>query len=455
MFTEAIDTLAQFNTDSLSHISTDHSALIDSLANTQKALVDAQLTITKLDQTVQTISLSVNNIWMMLATALVFIMHLGFATLESGLTQVKNTTNVLFKNTIIPGIGLLTFALCGASLMFPGFVEGGNGLIGFAGIGIHIPTNFFGANLTELTFFLFQGMFAATCATIVSGAVAERIKLSAFLIFTLFFVALVYPVIGSWKWGLGWLHTLGFYDFAGSTLVHTVGGMAALAGVILLGPRITKYENGKIMPIPGHNMSSAVIGTFMLWLGWFGFNGGSVLSADPSQVSKVLVTTCLAASAGGIAAAFTIYFVGKNFDLSMSLNGILAGLVAITAGADVVGIIDSVLIGVVAGILVVLSVLMFDRLRLDDPVGALSVHMVNGIWGTLAVGIFGSKAGMAQILSQLVGILACGTAAFALSFAIFGILKLTIGIRVSKEEEIYGLDYSEHGGEAYPNFVPK
>ncbi len=455
MFPEVVDTLAQLDSDSISQFSNGQISLADSLANTRRALAEANITIGKLDHKIDDVAISINNVWMMLATGLVFIMHLGFATLESGLTQVKNTTNVLFKNTIIPGIGLLTFALCGGSLMFPGFIDGGNGFIGFAGLGIHIPTNFYGQNMTELTFFLFQGMFAATSATIVSGAVAERIKLSSFLIFTLVFVAIVYPIIGSWNWGLGWLHTLGFYDFAGSTMVHTVGGMAALAGVLLVGPRLGKFENGKIMPIPGHNMTSAVIGTFMLWLGWFGFNGGSVLSANPALVSKVLVTTCLAASAGGIAAALTIYIIGKKFDLSMSLNGILAGLVGITAGADLVGIVDSVIIGIIAGILVVLAVLLFDRLRIDDPVGALSVHLVNGVWGTLAVGIFGSKAGIAQLMSQFIGVLACGLAALALSFAIFGILKITLGIRVSQEQEIYGLDYSEHGGEAYPNFVAK
>ncbi|MDX2191340.1 MAG: ammonium transporter [Bacteroidota bacterium] len=395
---------------------------------------------------------------MMIASALVFIMHLGFATLESGLTRAKNTTNVLFKNTVIPAIGLLTFALCGFGLMYPG-AEFTGAFFGFKGFGLNLPdggeTSAYSPSYTYWTDFLFQGMFAATCATIVSGAVAERIKLISFMLFSMFFVALVYPILGMWKWGGGWLNVIGFHDFAGSTIVHSIGGWGALAGVILLGPRLGKFEKGRTYPIPGHNMTSAVIGTFMLWLGWFGFNGGSVLSADAGLVSKVLVTTCIAASAGCIAATFTIFSISRNFDLSMTLNGILAGLVGITAGADVTGVLDSLIIGLVAGIIVVLSVITFDRLKLDDPVGALSVHLVCGIWGTLAVGLFGSKAGLQQVVIQLIGIVSIGLAAFVAAFAIFFIIKSTIGIRVSKDEEIYGLDGGEHGMEAYPDFMNK
>jgi ammonium transporter, Amt family len=248
---------------------------------------------------------------------------------------------------------------------------------------------------------------------------------------------------------------MGFHDFAGSTLVHSVGGWGALAGVLLLGPRIGKYERGKVMPILGHNMTSAVIGVFMLWLGWFGFNGGSVLSADAGSVSKVLVNTCLAACAGGLFAAITIYFVGGAFDLTMTLNGILAGLVGITAGADLMGVVASCNIGAISGVLVVFAVLFFDKVKMDDPVGALSVHLVCGTWGTLAVGIFGTKASSLQLIHQAIGVCSCGAAAFISAMVIFAVLKYTIGIRVTKDEEIYGLDYSEHGMEAYPDFVIK
>src|SRR5690606_40844597 len=242
-----------------------------------------------------------NNIWMMLAAGLVFLMHLGFASLESGLTRSKNTTNILFKNTLVPCIGVLTYAIMGFNLMYPGFEQGSMSFLGFAGFGISADaaavTSAYNAGYTYWTDFLFQSMFAATCATIVSGAVAERIKVSTFLVFSVIFVALVYPILGSWKWGAGWLNTLGFYDFAGSTVVHSVGGWGALVGAALLGPRLGKYVGGKIKGIPGHSMPLATMGVFLLWLGWFGFNGGSVLSADPALVSLTLVTTCLAACA--------------------------------------------------------------------------------------------------------------------------------------------------------------
>ena len=431
-------------------------AIHDTLASANIALVNAHKDIVEMKKAIAENAFKTNNLWMMIATALVFIMHLGFATLESGLIRAKNTTNVLFKNTIIPGIGLLTFAICGFGLMYPGFVEGSMEYIGFRGFGLDNPvegdTMEYNLGYTYWTDFLFQGMFAATCATIVSGAVAERIRLNSFLIFTLIFVALVYPIIGSWKWGLGWLHTLGFHDFAGSTLVHAVGGWAALAGVILIGPRIGKYEMGRIKPLTGHNMTSAVIGTFMLWLGWFGFNGGSILSADPGAVSKVLVTTSLAAAAGGVTAAITIIILSSKYDLSMVLNGILSGLVSITAGADLMSPLESVIIGGIGGVVVVFSVIMFDKVQLDDPVGALSVHLVCGIWGTLAVGIFGSKAGIQQLLTQLTGVFAAGVTAFSMSALIFGTLKKTIGLRIPEDDELTGLDFKEHGMEAYPNF---
>lgn len=400
---------------------------------------------------------TINNLWMMLATALVFTMHLGFATVESGLTRSKNTVNILFKNTIIPCIGLLTYALVGFNLMYPG-TDFAGGVFGFAGFGIGTDeagiNSAYNPGYTYWTDFLFQAMFAATAATIVSGAVAERIKLHSFLIFSVLFVAISYPITGFWKWGNGFLNTMStpFYDFAGSTLVHSVGGWGSLAGVILLGPRIGKYIDGKITPIPGHSMPLATIGVFLLWLGWFGFNGGSVLSANPGAVSLVLMTTSLAGAAGGVLATLTSWTVFKKPDLSMALNGILAGLVGITAGADQMGPMSSVIIGAASGVIVVFSVLFFDKLKLDDPVGALSVHLVCGIWGTLAVGLFGNLAGTEQVFSQLIGIVSIAVFTFIFAFSVFFILKKTIGIRVSEAEEFEGLDIGEHGMEAYPDF---
>ncbi len=399
-----------------------------------------------------------NNLWMMIATALVFIMHLGFATLETGLTRAKNTVNILFKNTSIVGIGILTYALIGFGLMYPGTQFAGH-WFGFAGFGIsppadYNPVTYAGGNYTYWTDFLFQGMFAATAATIVSGAVAERIKLGPFLIFSAIYVALIYPIVGMWNWGGGWLGAKGFHDFAGSTIVHSVGGWGALAGVLLLGPRIGKYvKNGEgrtvVRPIMGHSMPLAAIGVFLLWFGWFGFNGGSVLSADPEKVSYVLVTTSLAAAAGIFGAMFTSWIVQKEPDLSMVLNGILAGLVGITAGADVVGVLDASIIGTIAGVLVVIAVVGIDRARIDDPVGAISVHLVCGIWGTLAVGIFVAEN---SFTTQLIGVTTIGAACFVSALAIFAILKLSVGIRVSRNDELRGLDLSEHGMEAYTGF---
>ena len=401
---------------------------------------------------------TVNNTWMMVATFLVFIMHLGFATLESGLTPSKNTVNILFKNVSIVAIGLLTYAIGGFNLMYPGDAWIAGKWFGFAGWGITAPEGADGliayadGAYTYWTDFLFQGMFAATAATIVSGAVAERVKLKSFLLFSVFFVGIVYPFLGSWKWGAGWLDEKGFYDFAGSTLVHSVGGWGALAGAVLLGPRLGKYSNGNVRAIPGHSMPLATIGVFLLWLGWFGFNGGSVLSADPGPVSYVLVTTSLAAAAGIIGAMIMSETVQKKPDLSMVLNGSLAGLVGITAGADTVSVLSAIIIGFVAGLLVVLSVIFIDtKLRIDDPVGALSVHLVCGIWGTLAVGIFSTNPEH-SFMVQLVGVIAYGIVAALSAFTIFGIIKATMGLRVSEEEEKQGLDIGEHGMESYAGF---
>ncbi len=396
----------------------------------------------------------VNNLWIMISAALVFIMHLGFATLESGLTRSKNTVNILFKNLAIVAIGLITYTYWGFNLMYPGSEFSGS-WFGFAGFGIGTDAAGLTAEYADYTYwtdFLFQGMFAATAATIVSGAVAERVKLFPFLIFSVLFVGIAYPIVGMWKWGGGVHDAAGFYDFAGSTLVHSVGGWGALAGAFILGPRLGKYTAHGIRPIPGHNMPLATIGAFLLWLGWFGFNGGSVLSADPGLVSLVLVTTSLAAAGGVIAAMATAWVVLKTPDLSMGLNGALAGLVGITAGADLMTPNEAVVIGAIAGVLVVFSVVFFDKIKIDDPVGAISVHLVCGIWGTLAVGLFGSSAGGTQLLAQIKGIVAAGVFTLPFAFILLTILNKTLGLRVDEDEERKGLDIGEHGMEAYPDF---
>jgi len=422
------------------------SGFADSLMSMQQALLALQ------EQERQNL-LTTNNIWMMLSTALVFIMHLGFAGVEAGFTQAKNTVNILFKNTMTVSIGILTYALFGFNLMYPGFEV--PGWFAFSGFGLNpgdtgLGVDYADAGYTYWTDFLFQAMFAATCATIVSGAVAERIKISAYLIFTLIFVGLIYPIIGSWKWGEGVLHAYGFYDFAGSTLVHSVGGWAALVGIALLGPRIGKYDsNGERRDFPNSSIPLATIGVFLLWLGWFGFNGGSVLSADPALTSLVLTTTSLAAVGGAISAVFIASLIYKRLDHGMALNGILAGLVGITAGADLMSWSDAIIIGLISGVLVVLSVELLERLKLDDCVGAVSVHLTCGIFGTLAVGMFGDMASFDQFVIQLVGVWTCGGMATLAAFAIFGILKATVGIRVTAEHEESGMDSQEHGIRGY------
>ena len=404
--------------------------------------------------------LTINNVWMMICTALVFFMHLGFAFLEIGLTRQKNTINILFKNIFIITAGLLLYALVGFNLMYPNWGANSAGYLGDFIFGISEPLKngvldlAYNEGYTYWTDFLFQGMFAATAATIVSGAVAERMKILPFMIFTVLYVGFVYPIAGSWKWGGGFLDQLAtpFYDFAGSTLVHSVGGWAALVAVSLLGARIGKFENGKTQAIPGHNIPIATAGVLILWLGWFGFNGGSVLSADPELTSITLVTTCLAAAAGGMVAALASTIMYKNLDLTMFLNGILGGLVGITAGADQMSPMDAILIGAVAGVLIVLAVNLIDKLKLDDPVGAIAVHLVCGIWGTLAVGLLGNLASGAQFLSQLIGVACYAVFCIATSFLIIFTLKKTVGIRVSEKEEVEGLDTHEHGMDAYPDF---
>lgn len=423
-------------------------AVADTVATEEVAEVDP----------VTSVTLTANNIWMMLSTALVFVMHLGFATVETGLSRSKNTVNILFKNTLTPAIGLLLYAAWGFNLMYPGGDYEG-AFFGFAGFGIdpgadYDQYDYASLGYTYWTDFLFQGMFAATAATIVSGAVAERIKIGSYLIFTVFLVGIIYPIVGMWKWGGGWLNSIGgdlpaFYDFAGSTIVHSLGGWAALAGVIVLGPRIGKYVDGKIIPIPGHSLPLATIGVFLLWLGWFGFNGGSVLSADPALTSLVLVTTALAAAAGAVGAAITSAFVIKSLDLSMVLNGILGGLVGITAGADQMSPMDSIIIGIISGVLVVLAVVFFDKIKIDDPVGATSVHLVCGIFGTLVVGVLGELASVDQFISQLIGVAATAIFVFPLSYIAFLIISKTVGLRVPAKDEIEGLDIAEHGMKAY------
>ncbi|MBZ9630758.1 ammonium transporter [Salegentibacter sp. LM13S] len=404
--------------------------------------------------------LTTNNVWMMVCTALVFFMHLGFSLLEVGLTRQKNAINILFKNVFIICAGLLTYAILGFNLMYPGsFIAGFIPDYFFDLFGLSAPLAdgsldlAYNEGYTYWTDFLFQGMFAATAATIVSGAVAERIKLGSFMLFSVIYITIVYPIVGSWKWGGGFLDGLGFYDFAGSTLVHSVGGWAALVAIYLLGARLGKFgKDGQSHAIPGHNIPLATAGVFILWLGWFGFNGGSVLSADPSLTSITLVTTCLAAAAGGISAFLVSTIAYKNYDLTMFLNGILGGLVGITAGADLMSPLDAVLIGLVAGGVIVLGVSLVDKLKLDDPVGAVAVHLACGIWGTLAVGIFGSMAGFNQLLIQLAGVGIIGAFCCISAFGILSIIKATMGLRMEEKEETEGLDAHEHGMDAYAEF---
>ncbi|MCH9809743.1 MAG: ammonium transporter [Bacteroidetes bacterium] len=397
----------------------------------------------------------------MLCTALVFFMHLGFSFLEIGLTRQKNTINILFKNFFIISAGLVLYALIGFNLMYPASFWNGVLPNYFVGLfGLESPIGSEGLDLaynegyTYWTDFLFQGMFAATAATIVSGAVAERAKLGSFFVFSILLIGLVYPVVGSWKWGGGFLDEWGFYDFAGSTLVHSVGGWAALLYIIKLGARIGKFgKDGKTRAIPGHNLPFAAAGVLILWLGWFGFNGGSVLSADPGLTSLVLTTTSIAAAAGGLAAAGFVHVVYKNFDLTMFMNGILGGLVSITAGADLMGITDAILIGAIGGVIVVLAVSLLDKLKLDDPVGAVAVHLGTGMWGTLAVGLFGSSAGTDQFLIQLTGVGIVAAFCISSSWLLLTLIEKIWGLRVDREEELDGLDQAEHGGmSAYADF---
>lgn len=411
-----------------------------------------------------------DTLWVMVAGFLVFFMNAGFALVESGLCRAKNAVNILAKNFIVFAASSLAFWAVGFGLMF-GNGSGWLGTTGFALTGAdnspamgdayqgaYTALNWTGVPLFAK--FFFQLVFAGTAATIVSGAVAERIKFQSFVVFSFILVGLVYPVGGHWAWGGGWLAGMGFLDFAGSTVVHSIGGWAALAGVIVLGPRIGKYTpTGQVRAIPGHNMTSATLGALILWLGWFGFNPGSTMAADPAAISLIALNTNMAAAAGCLSATVAAWILLGKPDLSMVINGTLAGLVAITAPCSVVGVGSSIIIGFIAGVLVVYAVLFFDKVKLDDPVGALSVHLVNGVFGTLCVGLFATDGGLlfggglSKTLIQMTGIATVGITTFALSMASWYALKATMGIRVSAEEEIEGLDTGEHGMEAYAGFV--
>jgi Amt family ammonium transporter len=412
---------------------------------------------------------ALDTLWVMITGGLVFFMNAGFALLESGLCRTKNAVNILAKNFIVFAVSSLAFWIVGFGIMFgdgtpyvglSGWLLTGadnSPAMGEAYQGIFGSLNWTGVPL--MAKFFFQLVFAGTAATIVSGAVAERVKFSSFIVFSFVLVCLIYPVGGHWAWGGGWLGTMGFHDFAGSTVVHSIGGWAALAGVIALGPRIGKYlPDGSVRPIFGHNMTSATLGTLILWLGWFGFNPGSTMAADAAGIATVAVNTNMAAAAGCLSATAVAWMLYGKPDLSMILNGTLAGLVAVTAPCFVVGPGSSVIIGTIGGILVVYAVAMFDRLKLDDPVGALSVHLVNGVWGTLAVGLFATDGGLffgggfGKLGIQATGVVAVGAMVFALSYITWMVLKVAMGIRVSEKEEVEGLDLGEHGMEAYPDF---
>ncbi|MDG2990294.1 ammonium transporter [Candidatus Synechococcus calcipolaris G9] len=425
--------------------------------------VQAQEAMEEVPLTPEDVQGVLNNIWILVAAILVIFMNAGFGMLEAGFCRQKNAVNILSKNLIVFALATLAFWAIGFSFMFG--TEGGGGFIGMGGffLSSEDPATYgldpFPDGLVIPVFFLFQAAFAGTAATIVSGAVAERVKFVDFLIFSLLLTGISYPITGHWSWGGGLLADVGFADFAGSTVVHSVGGWAALMGAAFLGPRIGKYNSdGTPNAIPGHNMGFAMLGCLVLWIGWFGFNPGSELAASEA-VPYIAVTTNLAAAAGGVAATITAWLVIGKPDLSMIINGILAGLVGITAGCNAVSYLSAVIIGAIAGVIVVYSVLMFDRIKIDDPVGATSVHLVCGIWGTLAVGLFSMDAGLLtgnginQLIAQIIGIMTIGGFTVLLTSIFWLGLKSTLGIRVHEEEEIKGLDISEHGMEAYSGFL--
>ena len=410
--------------------------------------------------TVDQVATAIDMLWLVLAASLVFFMQAGFALVETGLTRAKNATNIIMKNLMDFCIGSIAFWMVGWGLMYGADALGG--LVGFS--------DFFKGGMDDPTFYrdwFFQVVFAATSATIVSGAMAERTQFKSYLIYTFFISAVIYPVSGHWIWGGGWLAKLGFHDFAGSTVVHSVGGWAAFMGAAVLGPRMGKYvgSNGSVSvkAFPGHNIPLACLGVFILWFGWYGFNAGSTLSGMSVDIARVAVTTTLAGSAGAVSALLFSWAWFKKPDASMTMNGVLAGLVAITAPCAVVSPGASIAIGLVAGVLVVLSVEFFDKtIKVDDPVGAVSVHMANGIFGTLAVGIWGNVEGVAvgllhgggfvQLGVQALGVITVAAWAGGLSLILFLAIKGIFGLRVSAKDELQGLDLSEHKAEAYSGF---
>jgi len=394
-------------------------------------------------------------IWTLVAAFLVFFMQAGFAMVEAGFTRAKNAVNIIMKNLMDFGMGSLAYWMVGFGIMF-----------GATSTGWFGTTGFFLSDYTQtkdpwiLAFWMFQVVFAGTAATIISGAMAERTKFSAYILYSVVISAFIYPVFGSWAWGSllhggGWLENLGFIDFAGSTVVHSVGGWAALAGALVIGPRLGKYVNGKAKAIPGHNITLGALGVFILWFGWYGFNAGSTTAAS-TDIALIAVNTTLAAAAGAVGAMFTSWMKFKKSDGSMTLNGALAGLVGITAGCANVLPGSAVLIGLVAGVVVVMSVLFIDKvLKVDDPVGAISVHGVCGAWGTFAAGLFNAEGVTMKLLGvQLLGIGAAFLWVFPTSYLLFKLINATVGLRVSPEEESEGLDVGEHGMRAYPDFQP-
>ncbi len=397
---------------------------------------------------------NLNFVWTLIAATLVFFMQAGFAMVESGFTRAKSACNIMMKNLLDFSMGSLAFWAVGFGLMF------GTTTTGWFGTSDFFLSGWSGPNGDPwiLAFWMFQCVFAATAATIVSGAVAERIKFTGYLAYSVVVCALIYPIFGSWAWGSllngnGWLEAKGFIDFAGSTVVHSIGGWCALAGAIVLGPRKGKFgPKGEVKAIPGHNIPMAAIGVFILWMGWFGFNPGSTTTGDTS-IAMIFVNTNLAAAAGVVSAMFLSWIMFKKPDIGMSLNGALAGLVGITAGCANVSPTSSIIIGFIAGIIVVISVVTIDRMHIDDPVGAVSVHGVCGAWGTLAAGLFNMGGTTVAIMTtQVIGIAAAFVWAFGTAFILFKVISMTIGLRISEEEELAGVDIAEHGAHAYNDF---
>ncbi|MFZ3129585.1 MAG: ammonium transporter [Desulfosporosinus sp.] len=412
------------------------------------------------EPTAQSNAVAIDTVWVLVTGFLVFFMQAGFAMVETGFTRAKNAGNIIMKNLMDFAAGSLIYWAVGFAIMF-GVDKAG--LFGTTGFGATGTFEHLGLSIPIWAFLLFQTVFAATAATIVSGAMAERTKFASYIIYSIVVSALIYPVVGHWIWGGGWLAERGMIDFAGSTVVHSVGGWAALIGALLLGPRIGKYDaNGKSNPIPGHNITLGALGVFILWFGWFGFNPGSTLSGTTPDIGKIAVNTNLAAAAGATVTMLVTWLKYKKPDVSLTLNGALAGLVAITAGCNATNAVGSVIIGAGAGILVVLSVMFIDNvLKIDDPVGAISVHGVCGAYGTAMVGFLAVDGGLfysggtSLLITQLIGIVSVFVWTAVTALILFGILKATIGLRVSKEEEEIGLDIGEHGMEAYPGFEMK